>query len=148
MRVLPDECGRRALREEFTCHDVKTSRETGSGSGEKRRIATTAGEAAAFGGHASLCRPYDASSDRNTLAPKRRADELHAVIARPLGRSRKGSKLTSVGVDEERGRHPHRLADRLEVLENLGGGIRVIGQAPDSGLPQPVFWLLGIAGID
>src|SRR6266849_9595978 len=90
----------------------------------------------------------DSNVENAPLPPERRADELQAVIARPFGRPRKGSELTSVRVDEQRGRHPDRLADRLEVLENLGAGIRIIRQPFDSGLLQPVFRLVQIASID
>src|SRR6266567_1406060 len=89
------------------------------------------------------------TSARDSSSPSdRRADEPHAVPARPFGRAGHRSDLAAGGVDKQGGRHAEGLADELEVLKDLRARIGVIAEAGDADVPEPGARLVGIAGVD
>src|SRR5215475_4974176 len=65
---------------------------------------------------------------------ERRGDELQGVFARPFGRARDRADLAAGGIDQQRRRHAGGAAHDLEVLEDLGGGVGVIGEPVDADL--------------
>src|ERR1700719_2999086 len=67
-------------------------------------------------------------------APERGGHQLDSVLARPFGGAGKRSDLAAIGIDQERGRHADRPADRLQVLEHLGLGVGVVGEVADAGV--------------
>src|SRR4029450_8979380 len=68
---------------------------------------------------------------------ERRGDELHGVFARPFGRARDRADLAAGGSDQRRGRHAGGAAHDLEILEDLGRGVGVIGESIDADLLEP-----------
>src|SRR5262245_11087715 len=78
----------------------------------------------------------------------RRGHELERIFAHPFGGPGENPELAASRIDQHRGRHAERPADRLEILEHLGAWVGVIGEAVDMCLAQPGFRLLRVALID
>src|SRR5262245_20577901 len=79
---------------------------------------------------------------------ERRGDELQGVFARPFGRARDRADLAAGGIDQQRRRHAGGAAHDLEVLEDLGGGVGVIGEPIDADLLEPGARFVAIARVD
>src|SRR5713101_940597 len=78
---------------------------------------------------------------------QRGRDKHHGIPARPFRWSRNRADLAACGINEERRRHPRRASDDLQILKNPGAGIGVITELVNADIPEPLAWLVGIAGI-
>ena len=85
---------------------------------------------------------------RRLLLLQRRLDKSHRILARPFSRTGQRRHFAALAVDQQRGRHAEGSAALLQILENLGGRIGVIGEGIDADLLQPGFRLVRIAGVD
>src|SRR5574342_632827 len=83
-----------------------------------------------------------------TLALERRGDELDGIVAGPFRGAGHRAELAARGIDQQRGRHAGGATHDLQVLENPGAGVGVIGGPTDADLLEPGARLVGIARVD
>src|SRR3954469_4895460 len=79
--------------------------------------------------------------------PQRRLDELHRILARPVGGAGDGTDLAAVRIDQQRGRHAEGAADTFQILEALRARVGVIRKMRRADVLEKRLRLLRIARV-